>query len=149
MLAATPLPSAWKHWRYSRAIDLSAPAGATGARPGMAQLVGLLAPPDLYAHAQTGLADLRLIDDQGREVPYVIFQRVGSSKSATLPATLRENSFSAGAFTQLVLDAGAHAPFHNSVEIKTGEADFIEWVEGEARDAGNGRRRAGGGGPIC
>ena len=137
MLAATPLPSAWKHWRYSRAIDLSAPAGATGATPGMAQLVGVVAPPNLYAHAQTGLADLRLIDDQGREVPYVIFQRVGSSKSAALPATLRENSFSAGAFTQLVLDAGAHAPFHNTVRIETDAPDFIEWVQVDASDDGH------------
>jgi hypothetical protein len=137
MLAATPLPSAWKHWRYSRAIELSAPAGTAGATPGMAQLVDVVAPPDLYAHAQAGLADLRLIDDQGTEIPYVIFQRVGSSKSATLPATLRENSFSVGAFTQLVLDAGAHAPFHNTVRIETDAPDFIEWVQVEASDDGH------------
>jgi Protein of unknown function (DUF3999) len=128
-LADTPLPAAWEHWRYSRAIELPTPnpAGAT-------QLAGVVAPPDIYAHAEPRLADLRVIDDQGAEVPYVIFQQLGSSKSASLPATLRENSFTAGSFTQLVLDAGARAPFHNAVRIQTDASDFIEWVQVEASD---------------
>jgi hypothetical protein len=130
-LAGTSLPAAWKHWRYSRAIQLATPDAATGTT------TAVVAPPDLYAHAQTGLADLRVIDDRGTEIPYVIFQRLGSSKSSVLPMTLRENSFSAGAFTQLVLDAGAHAPFHNTVRIETGATDFIEWVQVEASDDGH------------
>lgn len=128
-LADTSLPAAWKHWHYSRAIEL--------ATTGVGQFADVVAPPDLYAHAQTGLADLRVIDDRGTEIPYVIFQRVGSSKSSTLPIALRENSFSAGAFTQVVLDAGGHAPFHNTVRIETGEPDFIEWVQVEASDDGH------------
>jgi len=132
-LADTSLPAAWKHWHYSRAIALATTATATGA----AQFADVVAPPDLYAHAQAGLTDLRVIDDQGTEIPYVIFQRLGSSKSSPLPTTLRENSFSAAAFTQLVLDAGAHAPFHNTVRIETGEPDFIEWVQVEASDDGH------------
>jgi len=136
-LADTPLPAAWKHWHYSRAVELVTPDATTGTTTAVGQLAGVVAPPDLYAHAQTRLADLRVIDDQGTEVPYVIFQRLGSSKSAALPTTLRENSFSAGAFTQVVLDAGAHAPFHNTVRIETGEPDFIEWVQVEASDDGH------------
>jgi len=128
-LADAPLPGAWKHWHYSRAIEI-APADVE-------QLAGVVAPPALYAHAQAGLADLRVIDDQGAEIPYVIFQHAGSSKSSTLPVTLRENSFTAGAYTQLVLDAGARAPFHNTVRIETGETDFIEWVQVEASDDGH------------
>jgi hypothetical protein len=129
VLADTPLPAAWKHWHYSRAIELTP--------TGVGQFADVVAPPDLYARAQTGLADLRVIDDRGAEIPYMIFQRVGSSKSSTLPTTLRENSFTAGGFTQLVLDGGAHAPFHNTVRIETGEADFIEWVQVEASDDGH------------
>jgi hypothetical protein len=136
-LANTSLPAAWKHWRYSRAIEPAPADAATGTTTAAGQLAGVVAPPDLYARAQTGLADLRVIDEQGAEVPYVIFQRLGSSKSSPLPTTLRENSFSAGAFTQLVLDAGAHPPFHNTVRIETGETDFIEWVQVEASDDGH------------
>jgi len=137
LAADTPLPAAWKHWHYSREIEVAAPVAATGATTPAPQFADVVAPPDLYAHAQAGLTDLRVIDDQGTEVPYVNFQRLGSSKSSPLATTLRENSFSAGAYTQLVLDAGAHAPFHNTVRIETGEADFIEWVQVEASDDGH------------
>ena len=132
-LAGTSLPAAWKYWHYSRAIELP----TTGVTTPATQFADVVAPPDLYRHAQVGLADLRVIDDRDTEIPYVIFQRVGSSKSSTLPTTLRENSFTAGAYTQLVLDAGAHAPFHNTARIETGEADFIEWVQVEASDDGH------------
>ena len=135
LAAETSLPAAWKHWHYSRVIELAPPDAATTTTVG--QLAAVVVPPDLYTHSDTGLADLRVIDDRGTEIPYVIFQRLGSSKSSALPATLRENSFSAGAFTQLVLDAGAHAPFHNTVRIETGETDFIEWVQVEASDDGH------------
>ncbi|MFZ3217228.1 MAG: DUF3999 family protein [Candidatus Acidiferrales bacterium] len=126
---AGPLPAAWKHWHYWRAIEV-APADA-------AQLASVVAPLDAYAHAHTGLRDLRVIDDQGTEIPYVIFRRLGTATSASLPSSLRENSFSAGAFTQLVLDAGRSAPFHNAVRIQTGAPDFIEWVQVEASDDGH------------
>ena len=136
-LADAPLPAAWKHWHYSRAIELPPPDATTSATTGRGPLAGVVLPAALYTHTDTGLADLRLIDDRGAEVPYLISQRTRSFQSSTVPSTLRENSFSAGAFTQLVLDAGAHAPFHNSVQIETGEADFIEWVQVEASDDGH------------
>jgi Protein of unknown function (DUF3999) len=129
MLAATRLPSAWKHWHYSRAIELT-PTGAT-------RLVSVVAPPDMYAHAKPWLTDLRVIDDRGGEIPYVSFRREGTSNTTTLPATQRENSFSLGQFTQLVVDLGAHAPFHNALRIDTGAPDFIEWVQVQASDDGH------------
>jgi hypothetical protein len=131
-LADTSLPEAWKHWHYSRAIELPTP-NSTGAT----QLVGVVAPPDMYAHAQPRLADLRVIDDQGAQIPYVMFQQLGTSNSASLPITLREDSFTPGSFTQLVLDAGPRAPFHNAVRIQTGASNFIEWVQVEASDDGH------------
>jgi Protein of unknown function (DUF3999) len=128
-LADTRLPAAWKNWHYSRAIELT-PTNAT-------QLVRVVAPLDIYPHAIPWLADVRVIDDQGAEVPYVSFRSEGASNTASLPATLRENSFTARDFTQLVVDAGAHAPFHNAVRIQTTAPDFIEWVQVEASDDGH------------
>lgn len=129
MLAAAPLPSAWKHWRYARAIELP----ATDAP----RLVSVVAPPEMYSRAKPWLADIRLIDDQGAEVPYVSFRQQGTSNTASLASTLRENSFTAGQFTQLVVDLGAHAPFHNALRIDTSASDFIEWVQVEASDDGH------------
>ena len=127
--ADTRLPTVWKHWHYSRAIEFT-PMNAT-------QLVSVVATLDIYPHAIPWLADVRVIDDQGAEVPYVSFRSEGTSHTASLPATLRENSFTPGKFTQLVLDAGARAPFHNAVRIQTTAPDFIEWVQVEASDDGH------------
>jgi len=128
-LADTRLPAAWKNWHYSRAIELT-PTNTP-------QLVSVVAPLDIYPHAIPWLADVRVIDDQGTEVPYVSFRNQGTSNTGSLPATLRENSFTAGQFTQLVVDAGPHAPFHNAVRIQTTAPDFIEWVQVEASDDGH------------
>ena len=125
-LADTPLPAAWKNWHYSRAIELPT--------TDRAKLVSVAAPLDIYPHAIPWLADVRVIDDRGAEVPYVSFRSEGTSNTASLPATLRENSFTAGQFTQLVVDVGAHAPFHNALRIQTTAPDFIEWVQVEASD---------------
>ena len=126
VLGAAPLPSAWINWRYSRPITL--PAADT------ARLAGLPLPQDVYLHATLGLPDIRIIDDTGAEVPYARYTRPGSTISKTLPAETLENSFSRGNYTQLVLSVGASPPFHNSVEIRTSEPDFIEWVSVEASD---------------
>lgn len=125
-LGAAPLPKAWSHWRYSRAIALPA-ADAT-------HLASVVVPPDAYARAQAGLGDLRVIDDAGAEVPYARYVRLGSTNSVSLPTTLRENSFSPGRYTQLVLNVGRQAPFHNAVRIETSQAEFIAWVQVEASD---------------
>jgi len=125
-LAAVPLPGAWKHWHYSRQIELVSTSAT--------RLVSVTIPPDLYLHAQPGLGDIRVIDDPGTEVPYALFVREGSTNAVPVPTTIHENSFAPGLYTQVVLDAGEKAPFHNRVYIETSETDFIEWVHVEASD---------------
>jgi len=129
VLAAAPLPKAWSNWQYSRSIDLPSTSST--------RLVGLSLPQDVYLHAQTGLPDLRIIDEAGNEVPYARYSRIGSTVSKDLPTETLENSFSPDNYTQLVLDVGKSAPFHNAVEIHTSESDFIEWVSVEASDDGH------------
>jgi len=125
-LAARPLPHAWRNWRYSRAIEL--PATDT------ARLAAVVVPQDAYQHVQQGLGDIRVIDDGGGEVPFVGYEHEASVSSTTLPTQLIENSFAPGHYTQIVLDDGTKAPFHNCIEINAAESDFIEWVSVEASD---------------
>jgi hypothetical protein len=125
-LAAAPLPSAWKNWRYSRAVELS-PTDTT-------RLAGVVVPQEVYARAQINFSDVRVIDDTGAEVPYASYVRQGSTTSASVPTTLRENSFAPGLYTQVVIDFGERSPFHNTVELTTPETDFIEWASVEASD---------------
>jgi Protein of unknown function (DUF3999) len=128
-VAATPLPHAWRNWRYSRAIQLPSTDSA--------RLAGVIVPQELYSHAQMGLPDLRIISDDGSEVPYAHYSREGSEDSRRLPTELVENSFAPGRYTQILLKLGEQTPFHNAVEINTSESDFIEWVSVEASDDAN------------
>jgi Protein of unknown function (DUF3999) len=138
--AAGPLPSAWEHWHYSRVIETT--------RTDTGQLVNVTVPLDVFVNDKSAPNDLRVIDDQGRETPYVLFRQEQTKHAAPLPTTLRENSFTPGQFTQLVIDAGPRTPFHNSVRIDTAEGDFIEWVEVDASDDGHVWRVVQEGAPI-
>lgn len=124
--AATPLPTAWKYWRYSRAVQLP-PVDAT-------RLVSVVVPQDVYLHSRALLPDVRVIDDRWAEVPFTRFTREGSSTTATRNEKLLENSFLPGQYTQLVLDLGYEALFHNAVDLQTNETDFIDWVAVDASD---------------
>jgi Protein of unknown function (DUF3999) len=120
------LPDAWKNWRYSRAIELP-PTETT-------QLAEVVVADDIYRHIAMGLKDLRVIDTQGSETPYVMFTLGGEKRTETLSSTLHEKSFSPGKYTQAVVEITGQAPFHNSIEIDSRENNFIEWVSVEASD---------------
>jgi hypothetical protein len=120
------LPTAWDHWHYSRAIELPA-ADAS-------RLVEATIPDEVYLRAETALEDLRVIDDQGNEIPYTMFMLEGAKKTEHLAATVHERSFTPGKYTQSVIEINGNAPFHNSLEIETTEQNFIEWVSVEASD---------------
>ena len=142
MAAAGSLPDAWRNWRYSRAVILPA-ASAMPADGGLKTppsappdnaLVGVVVPPEIYSHAVAGLRDLRVIDAQGREVPYVLDVRRGSTHVEARPTKMGKRSFSPGHFTQVVLDAGEKPLFHNAVYLDTPETEFIVWVEAAVSD---------------
>lgn len=119
------LPDTWRRWLYSRPIP-------TGPYSGMA---GVELPRDLLAHSANHLADLRLIDDRGLEVPYVLYvDRGGDPVTHSWTARLHENSFVPGQYTQIVLEVQTNSLFHNTVRIETPEPDFINWVEVAASD---------------
>ena len=122
---AADVPSAWRSWRYSRAIDSQ-----------HADILNYITiDREVLAHSENRLADLRIIDDLGGELPYELRSRlVPPPQPAPLPATLRENSFAPGQFTQVIVDLGERANFHNSLRVQTPEFDFITWVEVAASD---------------
>jgi uncharacterized protein DUF3999 len=122
---ATDLPSAWRSWRYSREI--------ASARADALNYVTL--DRDAFSHSENRLGDLRMIDESGRELPYEVRAQITPPpEPVRVPATLRENSFVPEKFTQVVLDLGERAKFHNSLRVQTPESDFINWVEIAASD---------------
>jgi len=123
-VCAADLPGAWRSWRYSRLID----------SPHSGVLNYLNIGPELFAHSENHLADLRIVDDLGAEIAYDSRSAATPPLPRPLAATLRENSFVPGQFTQVVVDLGDHADFHNSIRLQTPESDFINWVEVAASD---------------
>jgi hypothetical protein len=122
---STDLPSAWRSWRYSRTIE--------SVRPDALNYVIL--DREVFSHSENQLADVRIIDDLGHELPFEVRPQITPPpQPVPLASTLRENSFVPGQFTQVVLDLGERASFHNSVWVQTIESDFINWVEVAASD---------------
>ncbi len=124
-LFATDLPDAWRAWRYTRGIE---------------QVRGdalnyLTLDRAAFSHSENQLADLRVIDDTGKEIPYAArAQIVRPPDPVKLPATVRENSFVPKEFTQVVIDLGEKTGFHNHLRVVTTETDFINWLEVAASD---------------
>jgi hypothetical protein len=125
---AAELPAPWRAWRYSRSID----------SPHSDVLNYVALDRKVLSHTENQLGDLRIIDDAGAELPYVLRLAPLPPKpeppTQPLPSVVRENSFAPGQFTQVVIDIGAKAKFHNLVRVDTPESDFINWVEVAASD---------------
>lgn len=122
---ASDLPSAWRAWRYSRAINSQRPT----------ILNYIILDREVFVHSENHLADLRVIDDLGNELPYELRNHLAPpAQLVNVPAALGENSFVVGQFTQIVADLGDRPNFHNTVRIQTPESDFINWVEVAASD---------------
>lgn len=124
-LLAADLPSTWRSWHFSRSIE----------QPRADRLNYVMLDREVFAHSENQLADLRIIDESGQELPYELRSQISAPpEPVRVPATLRENSFVPGKFTQVVLDLGERAGFHNSLRVQTPESDFINWVEVAASD---------------
>lgn len=121
---AASLPEKWNAWKYTRDI--------TATHPG--SLNYFAAGPDILLHASGSLSDLRIIDETGMETPYVLRNSIAVAKTTSWQATIRENSFVPGKYTQAVLDLGTDPQFHSSVQLQTPESDFILWVKVDASD---------------
>ena len=133
LIVAPPaaLSNAWVHWQAWRPID----AGATAQE----RLVRFELPVAVYGSAQLDLADLRVMDDSGREVPFVIDSAQLRPSQLWTYAALSDIGFVPGKYTQAVADAGTSRVLHNTLKlvIPESESDFFEWVAVDASDDRN------------
>lgn len=142
-LIAADLPPAWRSWLYSRAV--------LGIPSDMHDATSFRLPWDLFVHSDAHGADFRMIDEAGREVPFLLAANPGGeARIEVRPSQILERSFVAGQFTQLVirvtnkppLDESHGAtleqlqaePWFNTYRISTSESDFMYWVETAVSD---------------
>jgi hypothetical protein len=132
-LVAPPpaLSEQWVHFQAWRPIDTS-PA----AQPG---LVRFALPVAMYGSTQPDLGDIRVIDDTGREVPFVIDSAQPRPIETWNEATLSDAGFIPGQDTQVVADVGATRVLHNTLRLAVpeSESDFFVWVGVDASDDRN------------
>ena len=125
-------------WRFRRPVVLAEGAKADG-------FMAVTIPPEVAERSQPGLADLRLVADDGREVPYVLdvdvprtAERRRSGRLVEAPIEPRRMSAwvvdfdDATAFDRLELDIDG-ADFSKRIQLET-SLDGAQWtgVGGEA-----------------
>ena len=121
LAGAAPLPKVWQNWKYSRAI-LAPPASEP-------RLVVVAIPFEVLQHAQGSLADLRVMDGAGSQVPFILRLPPGAPLEITRAATLRDNTFVKGAYSQVVMDLGPNATYHNTLLFGTSGPEYVVSAE--------------------
>ncbi len=116
--AAAQLPESWKHWQCAAPVELG-PASE-------ARLVAVPIPAAVTARAAEGWRDVRLIDAEGREVPFFLHARLGGRTTVAHAARLLEPGFVPGRYTQVVLDLGADPGIHNAVRLGLDGTDDLQ-----------------------
>lgn len=118
-------PGAWQHWQYFRPLQ---------SPPGPSAWLRATLPAEIYGPAQNGLADLRVIDRSGKEVPYLLHAQQEQCQRAWRNAPVSDTGFTPGEYSQAVVDAGSNGAPHNAVQINLDQKDFFTWTEIAASD---------------
>ncbi len=127
LATAAELPPAWQHWHYLRALEVE-PASES-------RLVKVTLPLEVYGKAQTNLPDLRVIDDTGREVAFVLEARLGRTSREWRAASVVDFGYFPELYTYAVVEVPPEVERHNTLETLTDANDFFAWVEVAASDA--------------
>ncbi|MGH9812357.1 MAG: DUF3999 family protein [Candidatus Acidiferrales bacterium] len=137
LLQASPLPASfappsgaldkpWNQWRYSRPLELD--PNQTGA------LARVPVPPGVYAQGRPRLDDLRLVDDAGQEVPYVLYARQRTEQRQWRATQLEDIGYVEGQHTQAIADLGENPEPHNTLTLDSTENNFFARVEVSTSD---------------
>lgn len=103
-------------WQYMQAVPLEE-TEETG-------LVDFVLTPSVFDGSRVDLADLRLYDAGGREVPYALRVRTPRQATQPVPATQFNDVEGPDKTNLLSLDLGEKAIEHNEVQIKTQGSGF-------------------------
>lgn len=123
-LAAAELPRQWKNWSHFREVEVESVAEPK-------ELLSLVVPEDLYEHARSDLADLRLIDRQGDEVGYVLYSPGRQSAIEWRTVELSDSGVVPDQYSQVVADTGDAGLLHNAIEVTLAADDeeIFTWTE--------------------
>ena len=110
-------------------VEVTPGAGAPG-------LYDLVVPLQVMDQAREDLADLRLYDANGREIPYALRIRREVDDKRVVAAQVFNQVTTGPTTTEVSVDLGENAGEHNEVEIETGGTNFRRRVDLEGSDSG-------------
>jgi len=116
---------AWQNWQYFRPLQNP---------PGQSDWLRATLAPEIYGPAQDGLADLRMVDRNGKEVPYLLHAQQEQCQRTWRNAPVSDTGFTPGEYSQAVVDTGSNGAPHNAVQVTLEQKDFFTWTEIAASD---------------
>jgi hypothetical protein len=106
-----------RDWRYVKDIILP-----SGLQP--EDLVELAPDREVFSGASQGLADLRIISSENKEIPYKLEVSQAEHERTSFPVSLRDKGYVPGSYNIFTADLGKEGILHNEIEIKTSSANF-------------------------
>lgn len=104
-------------------------------RTGEPGIYDLIVPLEMMNKAQEDLADLRLYNSEGREIPYALRVRREVDEREEVEARVFNQARVGSLTSEISLDLGEDADEHNEVEIGTAGSNFRRRVEVEGGDS--------------
>ena len=103
---------------------------------GVPGIYDLVVPLEVMDTAREDLADLRLYDGRGREIPYALRIRREFADKRDIGASLFNQGIVGSTTSEVSVDLGENPGEHNEVEIQTAGTNFRRQVELEGSDSG-------------
>ena len=116
-------------WQYVKLITLPPDLGE-------ALLTEVVVDAQVFAQANKGLGDLRIVRDGAEEAAYQLAITRGGSRRTTHSGRIQDLGHLPGGHTELVIDLGQPGLLHNQVEILTTSKNFRRKVELESSSDG-------------
>jgi len=107
--------SDWKFWASLAAPEQPRPVGG---------FVRLTLPGQILALAGDGLQDVRLVDDSGVEVPYLLLVERAEVQKTTVPVLILDRGIVPNQYQQVVCDLGEGNSYSNQLQLETPTQNF-------------------------
>ena len=86
----------------------------------------------MFAAAAGGLADIRIISDEGQEVPYKLEISQAQHERTSFGVAIRDKGYVAGSYTVFTADLGKAGILHNEIDFSTPADEFRRTATVEA-----------------
>ena len=107
------------YWEYTKQIEVSYIEGISRVK----------VDAEIYNHSKLDLSDVRIIDDEGCEIPYKIEPLKSKKETVCFEPNLHNISHKPGAYTEFYLDIDKENQTVNKLQIVTSDRNFKRKVE--------------------